>query len=273
MDYSQIKEIIKNEYQKLCNNPNVNKTVIQHPQFYQVFESIFIQGIDLRQNYKVEATGNSIVISSSVNYPEATNGIYKGYESAQKHIIEIDKEHLAVKEENSYIFKYPNKENNGLSYTSKVTAYDNEKEVGYTTFSRQEEVNKNYQAAYAFYNTAAQPELSTGYALNGTACEPRQSDIYCKYRSEGCRRYNGLATKEVINRTDRTTKEHWVTYGGIHTEYPERLSNNVSDFAIRKFNEGEWKKMDGNPLSEEELNQTIAEYRQYSTMTQSGNSR
>lgn len=266
MEYYQQKEIATQEYQKLCNNPEVNQTLITHPKFREVFETVFITGIDLRQDYKVQVVGDSIVINSTSDYPEDTNGIYKGFEGIVQCNIGIDRGHLMVQKEMATVYKFPDKYAANLTYSSEIRAYDEIQEMGYSIFTRAEEVQESYRPISALYNSQGRPDMNIGYALNGMCRRPLNQQTYSNYYTEGCRRFGGIATKEVEDRTNPTTSKTWNTYSSIGIEHPNRLFGNVSDFAIRRGNDPYWETMSGMPLSQDELDQMISQYKEQ-TMT------
>lgn len=260
------REKAEQEYQKICNNPQVNQTLINHPEFYRAFINLFSNGYDPTQSYDVAVIDKSVVIKSISNYPEATNGIYKGYESTSIYTLEIDNECLSVKEEGASIYRFPNREKDDLTYQARVTAYKNSYEVGYSEIMRTELVNKSYKAIDALNNHRGRAEINVGHALTGSCCKPADSNYY-NYKSIACRRSEGIAITEYENKTNNTMIERWTGYGDISKEHPERLYGNVYNFAVMK--DGVITTKDGIQISNDELKEMINQY----SKTENGYSR
>lgn len=254
-------ELAEAEYQKLVADGKIDQRLLQHPSFYEAFYKIFFHYVG-NNSYTVNVNGNSVEVRSECNYPEETNGVYKGYKNATKHSLMLEKdgknEYLIAKDDSAAIFVYPQERQDGVSASFGVTAYDEDgKEHGYSNCHYVRNGRKYEDPLMYINSNLFNPNLSSRMATRSYGIHlPRNLDIL-NWEAENCVRYTPGVVKKIYTGVG---KEDQLAFGNIGLEHPNRLAGNNDDFVIGG------KKRNGEVCSEEELKAFIDECAYYYNM-------
>ena len=246
-------KLAEEEYNKLISNGEVNSEIINNLIFYEVFKQKFLF---LGENYTIKIENGNLILESKNNFPEATNGVYKGYKDCKRIVFQYEKEHLTVFEENASVYSFPN-ELDHLMYNSTINVYQNGCEVGLATYSETREVNKDFIPAMAVHtisgaNMIGIPFLNIGNALTST---PVSGQSVNKWESTSIQRQNeGLAFATKIEHEDQFTENQTLTWNVIDATHSRYLYCNIVPFAYNKISSSnEWKSGTDEIISLQEL--------------------
>ena len=154
------------EYTKLLDSNAVMRELIEHPQFYNSFISKYDElssGGDIPVEVSVDKDNVSIL--RRCYYPDATNGVYKGYQDIIKFKFSLqemwDNKYFRVDGNSSMMYTFP--QGNSLSNSARAEIYEDNALLGKAYFLNVIQGSHGLNPALGF----SQPDLSTGYILNG----------------------------------------------------------------------------------------------------------
>lgn len=255
--------LAEKEYEKLISENLLSSEIANDASFRKAFIDRFLF---IGDNYTIKVENGDVVLESNSNFPDATNGIYKGYKTAKKIVFKVEREHLTAFEENASIYVMP-EQLDTMVYNSIVCAYKNGVEVAFASYEENREVNKDFMPQYALHslngsNMVGIPYLNVGNALT---CTPINGDGLYKWKSNSsCRQKDGLVFSTQIDHQNQTTDVTTNTWGMIDAVHFDVLHYNTLPFAFNQTQGGisndEWRTVDGRIITLEELENMKNEY-------------
>jgi len=256
--------------------------LFNHPSFRYAFISAFVQVIGLVDNVEIIMEDGALILRTKNDYPNATNGIFKGVKDAKKCVLKLEnifeQQYLMFKFEDSSICCFPENQFDNLSYHTGVTAYKGGYEVGFANFLSSENVMKHDIPERQIYDKNSlgtgnknHPELGIRDALSdGMFIIPSGAKDFEWTASSGCRLSDGVAFVSRVRNKDAQTRIERNAYCHVGAEHPERLAGNISvEFLTqesekspgeRYYHMGAWKDGYGNEIPGNEISKIVVEH-------------
>lgn len=266
---------IEKEYDNIKKSNGISQKISSHRALKTALEQVFRECIG-EEEYSVKFNDDSIVILREGNYPEATDGIYKGIKVASRCTIKLESdggmEYLSVKTENVSITDYPNNHKSSVFYLASVTAYDeNGLECARGEYRTNREVQgfkfaPMYMIDSIFVGSVEErPNLDIQFATRANLSSEHSGSSYdWEYRAV-IREENLISHGYFLNYDSKTSKKNSLqSYGTINPYNYEKLCGNTNEFARLtevSGNVSSWNTVNGEPLTYEELRNLINEHK------------